>query len=107
MYVTDGAKITIEAGTKIVSNKDSAGVLVIYSDAAIDAEGTATEPIVFTSGETCQPGWFGWCGLVGQAKGMVTIVCLKVVLTLPIVHLAVLMMHIALVHEICTYRVCR
>ena len=37
VYVTDGAKITIEAGTKIISNKDSAGVLVIYRDATIDA----------------------------------------------------------------------
>ncbi len=35
VYVTAGAKITIEAGTKIISNKDSAGVLVIYKDATI------------------------------------------------------------------------
>jgi hypothetical protein len=35
VYVTDGATLTIEAGTKIVSNKDSAGVLVIYKDAQL------------------------------------------------------------------------
>src|SRR5690242_7941554 len=29
VYVTDGATLTIQPGTKIVSNKDSAGVLVI------------------------------------------------------------------------------
>ncbi len=70
MYVTDGAKITIEAGTKIISNKDSAGVLVIYRDATIDAEGTAAAPIVFTSGETTpNPGDLGGVILVGQAKG--------------------------------------
>jgi hypothetical protein len=70
VYVTAGAKITIEAGTKIISNKDSAGVLVIYKDATIMAEGTATAPIVFTSGETSpSPGDLGGVILVGQAKG--------------------------------------
>ena len=49
VYVTNNATITIEPGTKIVSNKDSAGVLVIYRGSKIMAEGTASEPIVFTS----------------------------------------------------------
>ena len=70
IYVTDGAKITIEAGTTIISNKDSAGVLVIYRDATIVAEGTASAPIVFTSAEaTPNPGDLGGVILVGQAKG--------------------------------------
>ena len=70
VYVTDGATLTIEPGTQIVSNKDSAGVLVIYRDATIDAEGTADKPIVFTSNETAkQPGDLGGVVLVGQAKG--------------------------------------
>ncbi|TKK66145.1 hypothetical protein FC093_17995 [Ilyomonas limi] len=68
VYVTDGATLTIEPGTKIVSNKDSAGVLVIYRDATINAAGTATEPIVFTSGEASPaPGDLGGIVLVGQA----------------------------------------
>jgi len=70
VYVTDGATLAIQPGTKIVSNKDSAGVLVIYRDATIDAEGTATDPIVFTSAETSPaPGDLGGVVLVGQAKG--------------------------------------
>ena len=70
VYVTDGANLTIEAGTKIVSNKDSAGVLVIYRDATITAEGTAAAPIVFTSNEASPaPGDLGGIMLVGQAKG--------------------------------------
>lgn len=70
VYVTDGAVLTIEPGTKIVSNADSAGVLVIYRDATINATGTAAQPIVFTSGETSpQPGDLGGVILVGQAKG--------------------------------------
>src|SRR4051812_38262470 len=69
IYVTDGAKITIEAGTTIISNKDSAGVLVIYRDASIIAEGTTSSPIVFTSAETApNPGDLGGVILVGQAK---------------------------------------
>ena len=70
VYVTDGAKITIEAGTTIISNKDSAGVLVIYRDATIIAEGTSSAPIVFTSNETTpNPGDLGGVILVGQARG--------------------------------------
>lgn len=70
VYVTDGATLTIEPGTKIVSNKDSAGVLVIYRDAQINAAGTATDPIVFTSAEANPaPGDLGGVVLAGQAAG--------------------------------------
>jgi len=70
VYVTNGVTLTIDPGTKIVSNKDSAGVLVIYRTAKIMAQGTATEPIVFTSAETApKPGDLGGVIIVGQAKG--------------------------------------
>ena len=70
VYVTDGATLTIEAGTKIVSNKDSAGVLVIYKDAQIIADGTSSAPIVFTSNESSPaPGDLGGVIIAGQAKG--------------------------------------
>jgi hypothetical protein len=70
VYVTNGATLTIDPGTKIVSNKDSAGVLIIYRTAKIMAEGTAAEPIVFTSNETApSPGDLGGIVLVGQARG--------------------------------------
>lgn len=70
VYVTDGATLTIEPGTKIVSNKDSAGVLVIYRDATIMADGTAAAPIVFTSNEgTKAPGDLGGVVIAGQATG--------------------------------------
>ena len=70
VYVNSGITLTIDAGTKIVSNKDSAGVLVIYRGARIQAVGTATEPIVFTSAETSpSPGDLGGLIIAGQAKG--------------------------------------
>jgi hypothetical protein len=69
VYVTDGAIITIEPGTKIVSNKDSAGVLVIYKDAEIIADGTSSSPIVFTSAESSPaPGDLGGVIIAGQAR---------------------------------------
>lgn len=70
VYVTNGAVLKIEAGTKIVSNKDSAGVLLIYKGAKIEAEGTPSSPIVFTSAEANPaPGDLGGLVLVGLAKG--------------------------------------
>ncbi|MFT4094290.1 MAG: hypothetical protein QM640_11690 [Niabella sp.] len=70
VYVQTGATITIDAGTKIVSNNDSAGVLVIYRGAKIMAQGTSSNPIVFTSAESSpQPGDLGGIILVGQATG--------------------------------------
>lgn len=69
VYVPNGVTLTIEPGTKIVSNKDSAGVLVIYRGAQIKAEGTPTAPIVFTSNETNPtPGDLGGLIIVGQAR---------------------------------------
>ncbi len=70
VYVTNNATLTIDPGTKIVSNKDSAGVLVIYRSAKIIAQGTAAEPIVFTSNEAApQPGDLGGVVIVGVATG--------------------------------------
>ncbi len=70
VYVDGNSTLTIDAGTKIVSNKDSAGVLVIYKGSKIQAIGTADNPIVFTSNETDKkPGDFGGVVIVGQAIG--------------------------------------
>src|SRR6478752_9650906 len=51
VYV-DGGTLTIEPGTTIYSKKDSAGVLIIYKGAKINAAGDVANPIVFTSAET-------------------------------------------------------
>lgn len=70
VYVANGATLTIDPGTKITSNRDSAGVLVIYKSSKINAAGTATEPIVFTSAEaTPAPGDLGGLIIAGLAKG--------------------------------------
>ncbi|MGI9650604.1 hypothetical protein [Chryseobacterium sp. RLHN22] len=64
--VTNGATITIEAGAvfNVVTTKTSA--LVILTDGIIDAQGTASEPIVFTT-STKTPGDWGGITLYGEA----------------------------------------
>ena len=70
VYVDNNVTLTIDPGTKIVSNKDSAGVLIIYKGSKINAAGTAAKPIVFTSAEASpKPGDFGGVVVVGKATG--------------------------------------
>ena len=71
VYVTDGAKLIIQPGTTIVSDIAEKGALCIERGAQIVAEGTATKPIVFTSGRVNgekQPGDWGGIVILGRAK---------------------------------------
>ena len=71
VYVTDGAKLIIQPGTTIVSDIAEKGALCIERGAQLIAEGTATKPIVFTSGRTNgekQPGDWGGIVVLGRAK---------------------------------------
>ena len=51
VYVEDGATLTIEAGTIIKGDKASKGTLIVTKTGTIQAQGTACQPIVFTSNE--------------------------------------------------------
>lgn len=77
--VTSGAILTIEPGTFIKADPNAAaptGVLVVTKTGQVDATGTATEPIVFTSfrlldgivGNIPEPGDFGGVVLLGDAS---------------------------------------
>lgn len=68
VYVTNGAILTIEPGTKIVGENGKNGCLIITRGARIIADGTQDKPIVFTS-EATTPQRGDWAGLVilGQA----------------------------------------
>jgi hypothetical protein len=71
VYVTDGAKLIIQPGTTIVSDIAEKGALCIERGAQIIAEGTATKPIVFTSGRANgekAPGDWGGIVILGRAK---------------------------------------
>lgn len=68
VYVTNGAILTIEPGTKIVGENGKTGGLIITRGTKIIADGTADKPIVFTS-EAANPQRGDWAGVVllGQA----------------------------------------
>ena len=63
VYVTNGAILTIEPGTKIVGEKGKQGGLIITRSCKIIADGTVDKPIVFTS-EEATPQRGDWSGLV-------------------------------------------
>ncbi|MEO7800404.1 MAG: hypothetical protein ABIR81_00310 [Ginsengibacter sp.] len=63
VYVTNGAILTIEPGTKIVGELGKQGGLIITRSSKIIADGTADKPIVFTS-EATTPARGDWSGLV-------------------------------------------
>lgn len=70
--VTNGATLTIRAGTRIVGDTTALGsALFILRGARIDAQGTAAAPIVFTSQRAAgnrQPGDWGGLTIVGNAR---------------------------------------
>ncbi|MFM8686945.1 MAG: hypothetical protein ACKODJ_10405, partial [Bacteroidota bacterium] len=64
-YVKDGATLSIEPGTVIRGDKASKGTLIIARTGKIFANGTAAEPIVFTSNEPVGSRTYGdWGGVV-------------------------------------------
>jgi hypothetical protein len=69
VYVTNGATLTIEPGTIIKGDKSSKGTLVVTRGAKLNAAGTATKPIVFTSNVTAGGRGSGdWGGIILLGK---------------------------------------
>lgn len=69
-FVDSTYSITIPAGTLIYGDSSSAGTLIIKRGATIQAAGTATEPIVFTSKKaqgSRKPGDWGGVIVLGKA----------------------------------------
>lgn len=68
VYVTNKAKLTIEPGTVIIADAESKASLIITKGASIHAEGTETDPIVFTSSRSLRKaGDWGGILLLGDA----------------------------------------
>lgn len=70
VYVQSGASITFEAGTIVRSDVTEKGALIIERGAKIYANGTASSPVVFTSGKAAgsrTPGDWGGIILLGKA----------------------------------------
>ena len=65
VYVSNGATLTIEPGTVIRGDYNTTGTLVVVKGSKIIAEGTATNPIVFTSNKVGSERKAGdWGGLI-------------------------------------------
>ncbi len=67
VYVLDGATLTIEAGTVIKGDKNTKGTLIIARGGKINANGSASAPIVFTSNEA-SPSYGDWGGIIILGK---------------------------------------
>jgi Secretion system C-terminal sorting domain len=67
VYVKNGATLTIEAGTTIKGEKATKGALIVTRGAKINANGTANEPIVFTSNQST-PDYGDWGGIIILGK---------------------------------------
>src|SRR6476659_5517651 len=63
VYVTNGAILTIEPGTKIVGELNRQGGLIITRSSKIIADGTPDKPIIFTS-EASSPQRGDWSGII-------------------------------------------
>lgn len=68
VFVTNNATLTIEPGTVILGDFKSKGSLTISKGAKIIADGTQTDPIVFTSSRSVpKPGDWGGLFVLGDA----------------------------------------
>ena len=70
VYVTNNATLSIEPGTIIRGDKETCSALVITKGAKLNAEGTASSPIVFTSNLNTmerKPGDWGGIVILGDA----------------------------------------
>jgi hypothetical protein len=70
VYVNNRARITFAAGSIIVGDTVQKGALIIEQNSRLIAEGTASEPIVFTSGKAPgqrKPGDWGGIAIAGNA----------------------------------------
>jgi len=71
VYVKAGATLTIQAGTIIRGDKVNKGALIVEPGATIIANGTASNPIIFTSNQAAGSRDYGdWGGIIilGNAK---------------------------------------
>ena len=70
VYVNDRARLTIAAGSVILSDTVNKGAIIVEQNSRLIADGTASEPIIFTSGKAPgqrKPGDWGGIIICGRA----------------------------------------
>jgi hypothetical protein len=74
VYVKPGVTLVVEPGTVIFGDKSSKGTLIVERGAKLIADGTASQPIVFTSGEAKGSRSYGdWGGIIICGKAPVNL----------------------------------
>jgi hypothetical protein len=74
VYVTNGATLTIESGTLVKGDKATKGALIVTRGAKIIADGTADQPIVFTSsGPVGFRNYGDWGGIILLGKASINV----------------------------------
>ncbi|MBU1718075.1 MAG: T9SS type A sorting domain-containing protein, partial [Bacteroidetes bacterium] len=74
VYVKDGATLTIEPGTVIRGDYNTKGSLIIERGAKLNAVGTSSQPIIFTSGEDAGNRDYGdWGGIILCGKATINV----------------------------------
>jgi PKD repeat protein len=71
VYVKNNATLTIQPGTVILGDKATQGSLIVTRGAKLNANGTASQPIVFTSNQAVglrAPGDWGGVVILGLAR---------------------------------------
>lgn len=71
VYITSGSTLTIEPGTVIKGDKETKAALIVEPGGKLIAQGTASQPIVFTSEQakgSRKPGDWGGVIICGKAK---------------------------------------
>ncbi len=70
VYINNRARLTVAAGSLILSDTINKGALIIEQNSRLIADGTSSEPIVFTSGKAPgqrKPGDWGGIVMLGNA----------------------------------------
>ena len=74
VFVEDGGTLNIQAGTRVIGESGSVGTLIIKRGGRINAEGTRTAPIVFTSDQPVGSRSRGdWGGIIINGRAPVNI----------------------------------
>lgn len=65
LYVNSGATLTVQPGTIVKGDKDTKGTLIVRRGGKLNADGTSSQPIVFTSNQPAGSRSYGdWGGIV-------------------------------------------
>lgn len=74
VFVKDGATLNIEAGVTVLGESSSDGLLVIERGGKLNAVGTATHPVVFTTDQPAGNRQRGdWGGLIFLGRGEINV----------------------------------